>query len=456
MFSPVLVALMVSAVQEPIAVAPWRNLNAAPELEWLSQGAAETMATDLRSAGLRVVERAAIAKALASIEGQAGADSDLARAVVAGRLVGAKSLVLGSFQTAGREVRLVARFVDVETGVVQETAKATGSLDTIFSLQDRIVAALAARAGKKPAPPARKGGTKAYERFAASLDVPDDAKRRAMLEDALRLDPSLSYAVAALDALEARMREGRTASAAAFAAREAELLALVENTAATNERRIAAARALLDGLERARRFTTLVAAAERVHAAHVPADLLDDVEERASAARVIGLARLVRVDAALQAGERHLAAFPAGARRSDVEKVMRGLVEDRRTEQERRREFDDELRELARERAEAERDGRAAERRLSFGFKPCIAAKWSRLADEMIARCTTFLAEHGNDPSEDARGHVRSARAYVAWGHALRGRFTEARTLADELERDDPGSVDDSGLRSVIALWPVD
>ncbi|MCC7072444.1 MAG: hypothetical protein IT383_14035 [Deltaproteobacteria bacterium] len=451
-----LAALAVALVPEPIAVAPWRNLNAAPELDWLSQGAAETMAADLRGTGMRVVERAAIAQALAELERKVTADDEVARAVLAGRLVGAKSLVLGSFQAAGGELRLVARFVDVETGVVAETAKATGPLDTVFALQDRIVGALAARAGRKAAPPARKRGAAAYQRFAASLAEPDDAKRRAMLEDALRVDPSFSYALAALDELEARLRMGRAQSAAAFAAREVELLAIVEDAKADASRRRAAATALLQGLEGARRFHALLTAAERVLAAQLPRDVLLDLDEQAAAARVIALARLLRVDEALQAGERHLAAFPTGARRAEVERVVRALVEERRSEGERRRDFDEELRELAADRAEAEREGRAAEQRLSFDFKPCIAAKWSRLPDEMTARCTSFLAAHRNDLGKDAREHVRSARAYVAWGHALRGRFAEARRLADELERDDPGSLDESGLRSVMAAWSTD
>ena len=46
--------------------------------------------------------------------------------------------------------------------------------------------------------------------------------------------------------------------------------------------------------------------------------------------------------------------------------------------------------------------------------------------------------------------------AFVAWGHALRGDFAEARDEAAALERDIPGALDDTGLRSVMDAWSAD
>ena len=41
-----------TAPAEPLAVAPWQNLNADASLHWLEQGAAETMAADLKKSGV--------------------------------------------------------------------------------------------------------------------------------------------------------------------------------------------------------------------------------------------------------------------------------------------------------------------------------------------------------------------------------------------------------------------
>ncbi len=445
-----LASVVAVAAPEPVAVAPWQNLNDDAALRWLEQGAAETMAADLRRSGMRVVERAQIAQALAQVAAQA--KGDVARAVAAGRIAGAKSIVLGSFQKSGAQIRLVARVVDVESGAVAEAAKATGPIDDIFRLQDRVVAALAKHPPHKRK---RAPSVKAYEKLSLSLTATSDVDKRALLEQSLALDPGFVYARDALSALEKRMREAEDNSAPALDAREQQLLALVVDDKGDVARRTQAAAALLETLEGARHFHALLRAAEQVLAQKLPADVIDDVNERASAARVLALARLMRSDLALQAGERHLAAFPAGARRAQVDKLMREIIEVRRSEPARRKDYDDELKELAADKAAHEGPVDAGTR-LSWDFKPCIAAKWSKLPAEMLAQCTRFLAAHGEDAGDDAHGHIVSARAYVAWAHAMRGELAEANALARALEAEIPGALDDSGLRSVMARWSAD
>src|SRR5690606_7722451 len=106
------------------------------------------------------------------------------------------SIVLGSFQTNGGAIRLVARVVDVETGAVGKAAKATGPLRDIFRLQDSVVAGLLPQATKSPSRRRRKAPANipAYEKLAASLTAPDPASQQALLEAALQLDPDFVYA----------------------------------------------------------------------------------------------------------------------------------------------------------------------------------------------------------------------------------------------------------------------
>jgi TolB-like protein len=452
-FAVLLPTLLLGATSSsPVAVAPFQNLNDDGALRWLEQGAAETVRADLKKSGVDVVERGAFVAAIARVQ----APTDVERAVAAGKIVGVKSIVLGSFQTSGAgratQIRLVGRVVDVEMGVVADAAKVTGALDDIFALQDQVVSSLAGRAGKKPRPrPKVKPGVLAYERYAVSLDAPDDATRRALLDEALRLDPGLVYARDDLAALEARLRTLAKTSEPAFDAREGQLLAIVDDDKQPADRRREAARVLLDTLSRARRFHALARASERVLRAHVPADVLVDVDELASSLRVLALARLVKVDNALQAAEKHLASFPAGAHRAEVDALVRELVDERRTLPERRSEYEAELRELAVDVAEAKKRGPLDdEHELSFAWKPCIAAKWSRLPDEMVTRCARFL--DGRAPNE----HTAYARAFVAWGHALRGEMDDARAIAEKLEAEVPGSLDATGLREVMVRWSTD
>lgn len=424
-----------STVAQPVAVAPWKNLNDDASLRWLEQGAAETMAADLKRAGVDVVERTQIAEALAQVGAQQR--DDVARAVAAGRIVGAKSIVLGAFQKSGAKVRLTSRVVDVETGRVQDAATATGAIDDIFALQDEIVRGLTGAAPPKRARTARPVA-KAYEKFATALTTTAPVEQRALLEESLRLDPELVYAKDALAALEARLRDGARASTVAFDARAKELLAVVDDATAPAERRRASARALLAELESSRRFRALRAAAERVLAAQLPRDVVEDLDEHASYARVLSHARLVENDLALQAGERHLQSFATGAHRGDVDKLVRDVVERQRSVDARRREYDEEL-------ADAERPGTE-----HGDWRRCIAAKWSKLPQEMITNCQAFLARW---PKSE---HVPAGRAFVAWGRALGGEMAQARAAADALERDLPGSLDETGLRAVMATWSAD
>ncbi len=424
---------LVASVAQPVAVAPWKNLNDDASLRWLEQGAAETMAADLKRAGIDVVERTQIAEALAQVGAQQR--DDVARAIAAGRIVGARSIVLGAFQKSGGKLRLTSRVVDVETGRVQDAASATGALDDVFALQDEIVRSLS---GAPPRKRPRAPKAKAYERFATSLTTTAPAAQRALLEESLRIDPELVYAKDALAALEARLRNAARTSSVAFDARAKELLAVVDDRAAPDDRRRAAARALLAELESSRRFRTLRAAAERVLAAKLPRDVVEDLEERASYARVLAHARLVEHDLALQAGERHLQSFATGAYRGDVEKLVRDVIETKRSLETRRREYDQEL-------SEAERAGTE-----EGDWRRCIAAKWSKLPKEMVTNCQAFIARW---PKSE---HVPAGRAFIAWGHAMAGSMAEARAVADALEREVPGSLDETGLRSVMSGWSAD
>jgi len=93
-----LLALPARAVEAPVAVMPFRNLGPA-KLSWLEGGIPETMIADLRRGKIGVVERAQLEKAIQEVSSK---EVDPQTAVKIGRLVGAKTIVVGSVQQAGR------------------------------------------------------------------------------------------------------------------------------------------------------------------------------------------------------------------------------------------------------------------------------------------------------------------------------------------------------------------
>ncbi len=433
----------------PVAVAPFRLLSSEKDIAFLEHGAAETMTADLRKLNVPVVERAQLQQALRELRTVA---DDTARAVAAGKVVGAKSVVVGSVQRAGQDVRLVARVVVVETGEIKEAATATGKLADIFSLQDKLTTALVGKAPQRKRAPR----VQSYQQLGTALSATTNTTSlstatttsivalAAPLDAILIDDPDFTYADTALSSLLLRVTSGDPAKGAALDDKVLALLAIVEDKQAASERRVRAGKMVIDSLFDARRFRATIAAAARVIAAGVPADPLDDVNEHAEAARVLSLLSLLHTDAGLSAADTYLTKHPAGSRRADVHKAVEEAIARRRSEGDRRKEFDDEL-----------NDNDTGDARAK-AFRPCIAAKWSTLPTDMIVRCTRYLKRYGAETDDDGRDHMKSARAYVAWGYALRGDFSRAHKEADALERDMPGALANIGLDVVRRRWSLD
>jgi TolB-like protein len=132
------------ATTQSVAVMHFENTMKDSTLDWLSVGIPETITNDLLAIkGLALVERVQLRKVMDEQALQLTGAVDDKTAIKVGKLIGANVLVIGAFQKQGEVIRLTARFVDVQTGGVIQTAKATGKMDDIFDLQDQIVKELA-------------------------------------------------------------------------------------------------------------------------------------------------------------------------------------------------------------------------------------------------------------------------------------------------------------------------
>jgi len=129
-----------SAFPGRIGVMPFENVTKDSSLDWLSMGIPETITSDLLVIkGIVLVDRLQLRKVLREQGLQLTGAIDEATAVKVGKLIGADILVVGAFQKQAQTMRLTARFVNVQTGGILQTAKATGKLNDIFDLQDQIV-----------------------------------------------------------------------------------------------------------------------------------------------------------------------------------------------------------------------------------------------------------------------------------------------------------------------------
>jgi TolB-like protein len=192
-----------------IAVMPFKDLSGGKG--HVGEAIRETVTSDLKDAGLKVVERGNIDKVIAEQNLQAKKnDLDMAASIRVGTLLGATMIVAGAYQRASSQVRLTARFVDVATGEIKGSAKVDGSTSDLFKLQDRISAALCKSAGlgaakvqhfaKRVRPKVKS--FKAIELYGDAVVQTDDKKKLELLKLSLDADPQMVYASRDLDALE--------------------------------------------------------------------------------------------------------------------------------------------------------------------------------------------------------------------------------------------------------------
>ena len=122
----------------PVVVVPFTNISRDTADDWIGDGIAETVAADLQRLGATVVSGPD------QPSGGVAPSSNTTALVAMARAAGARWVVTGGYQHLGDRLRITARLIDGRTGAVADTLTADGTVDDIFTLQDRIVADLAA------------------------------------------------------------------------------------------------------------------------------------------------------------------------------------------------------------------------------------------------------------------------------------------------------------------------
>lgn len=197
-----------------VAVMPFKDLSGGKGQ--VGEAIRETVTSDLKDTGLKVVERGNIDKVIAEQNLQAKKnDLGAAESIRVGTLLGATMIVAGAYQRAASQVRLTARFVDVATGEIKGSAKVDGSTSDFLSLQDKITTELVKSAGLGHAEVQRFArrvrpkvkSFKAIELYGDAVTQTDEKKKLELLKLSLNEDPQFVYASRDLDALEKRMKQ---------------------------------------------------------------------------------------------------------------------------------------------------------------------------------------------------------------------------------------------------------
>lgn len=178
------------------------------ELVPLQKGLASMLISDLSFGdSYRVVERERLQDVLNELKLQASARIDRASAVKAGKLLGARYLVLGGYFDVLAKLRIDARIVDVETGKILQSAGAMGAPDDFSSLEQKLAKELDAhlvallhtreQTPRAPRRTAKVGKHKKLRKVDAGLEAP-----AATLEPPRKKQPRAPKQLAAETAVE--------------------------------------------------------------------------------------------------------------------------------------------------------------------------------------------------------------------------------------------------------------
>ena len=170
-FVPCVAPLASAQPTGTVVVMPFANVSRQPADDWIGAGLAETIAADLRNAGLSVVGSLAADSLDLPYAGNGNRNgngngagygwSAAGETMEVHRRRGVTWLVDGGLQRMGDRLRVTTRIVDVATGSTTFTTRVDGAFGDLFDIQDEVGAALAARlanAAETPGLPAGASG----------------------------------------------------------------------------------------------------------------------------------------------------------------------------------------------------------------------------------------------------------------------------------------------------------
>ena len=447
----VLLCAAAPTARPPIAVMPFKDLTGTSELKWLSVGIAETMAVDLKKGShLAVVERDQLDHALAELALQ-GLKSDESSAAKLGKMVGARTVVLGSYQKVEKELRIVARMVDVETGVVTDAAKVTGGIGDVFALQDAIVVKLAGTPVQDAARHFKskpKKSVEAYRLYAMSFTAASDVERANLLAGALKEDPDFVYAAEDLFELQDRLKRFADAHHQAIDKQIAAFQKTARDASKPETERLTAAMQLLGAELGARRLHQVL----RDSAWMLGSDLPDDEQYRIRAyaqfCRVSAYQQLHEQGLAMQAAETLMERYPGSPYFVGAQSLLASFSSQRARELEEERTYPARLeakrQEIAKERAEARNV--IPHRELTWQTEPCqLMSSGNQHAD--AEACYRAVLDH-KLPAPELVERYRGLRLTFIREAIDARHFDLARREAGAFLKDDP----DGALRMYVNL----
>src|SRR5258708_5885424 len=122
-----------------ITVLDFQNITGEKTFDWIGNGIKECLTSELSQLPeFVVVERTRLSDAIKELNFNRSQYVDPATAQKMGKMLGVQSVVVGSYQKLGDDVRITARLVEVETGEVKAPTRVDGSFKKFLDLETQI------------------------------------------------------------------------------------------------------------------------------------------------------------------------------------------------------------------------------------------------------------------------------------------------------------------------------
>lgn len=193
-----------------VAVSYFDNTSGQKDFEQLSKGLADMLITDLtKISSLKVVERDKLELLLKEIKLNKSAFIDSKSAQQLGKGLGARFLLTGSFLLMGKDMRIDARLLKVESGEIIMAESVQGLKNDFFTIEkklaEKIVESLKVRPRRDETYALLAPETKSFEAFEKysaglnSMDKKDYGEAQKHLKQAIQLDSGYDKAFDALE-----------------------------------------------------------------------------------------------------------------------------------------------------------------------------------------------------------------------------------------------------------------
>ena len=198
-----------------VTVLAFNNLTKRESDDWVGDAIADYVISRLIALrDVHIADRNSLQRTLRQVAGRGPGDTEMEQIIEAGRLVGAGTIITGSYQIVGDRLRITAHALSAGQTEPRHVTDVSGKLDDLFALEDQIATVVVEMISKGLAPAGPPSGTseslEATEKLTrAKREFAEGNYREAirLAQEACRADPQYLDPISVIGVCYARCGE---------------------------------------------------------------------------------------------------------------------------------------------------------------------------------------------------------------------------------------------------------